>query len=148
MGFKKNLRHPFCSLFMIQESSYKIHCGRIHKIKIYGQHFWTFHNSIFTNSSKGVCRLRTYIYHVLALGSCHDVAYSSDVFWVGTIVMHRFLFIFLFPPLCKSCLSLRNTQVTTRKKWFFSNFSCTFLNPNIFSDLNSNCSDLSDMRNL
>ena len=31
----------------------------------------------------------------------------------------------------------------------FSNFSCMFLNPNIFfSNLNSNCSNLSDMRNL
>ena len=30
----------------------------------------------------------------------------------------------------------------------FSNFSCVFLNPNIFSDLNANCSNLLDMRNL
>ena len=30
----------------------------------------------------------------------------------------------------------------------FSNFSCLFLNPNIFSDLNANCSNLLDMRNL
>ena len=31
---------------------------------------------------------------------------------------------------------------------FFSNFSCMFLNPNSFSNLNSNCSNLVDMRNL
>ena len=31
---------------------------------------------------------------------------------------------------------------------FFSNFSCMFLNPNIFSNLNSNCSNLLDLRNL
>ena len=30
----------------------------------------------------------------------------------------------------------------------FSNFSCRFLNSNIFSNLNSNCSNLLDMRNL
>ena len=30
----------------------------------------------------------------------------------------------------------------------FSNFSCMFLNPNIFSNLNYDCSDLLDMRNL
>ena len=30
----------------------------------------------------------------------------------------------------------------------FSNFSCMFLNPNIFSNMNSNCSNLLDMRNL
>ena len=30
----------------------------------------------------------------------------------------------------------------------FSNFSCMFLNPNIFSNLDSNCSNLLDMRNL
>ena len=30
----------------------------------------------------------------------------------------------------------------------FSNFSCMFLNPNNFSNLNSNCSNLLDLRNL
>ena len=30
----------------------------------------------------------------------------------------------------------------------FSNFSCMFLNPNIFSDLNSNCYNSLDLRNL
>mgnify|MGYP007045256213 CR=1 FL=1 len=37
-----------------------------------------------------------------------------------------------------------------KQKWkkSFSNFSCMFLNPNIFSNLNSNCSNLSDLRNL
>ena len=34
------------------------------------------------------------------------------------------------------------------RKWHFSNFSCMFLNPNIFSNLNSNCANLSDIRNL
>ena len=57
-----------------------------------------------SKSNKRACsfiiylRVRTYIYHVLALGSCHDVAYSSDVFWVRTIVMHRFFIHFSFPP--------------------------------------------------
>ena len=30
----------------------------------------------------------------------------------------------------------------------FSNFSCMFLNPNIFSNLSSNCSNSLDLRNL
>ena len=30
---------------------------------------------------------------------------------------------------------------------YFSKFSCMFLNPNIFFNLNSNCSNLLDMRN-
>ena len=34
------------------------------------------------------------------------------------------------------------------KKLVFSNFSCMFLNPNIFSNLDYNCSNLLDLRNL
>ena len=33
-------------------------------------------------------------------------------------------------------------------KTFFSNFSCRFLNPNIFPNLNYNCSNILDLRNL
>ena len=33
------------------------------------------------------------------------------------------------------------------QKDFFSNFSCMFLNPNFFSNLNLNCSNSLDMRN-
>ena len=39
-------------------------------------------------------------------------------------------------------------QVETQLKAVFSNFSCMFVNPNIFSNLNLNCSNLLDMRNL
>ena len=39
----------------------------------------------------------------------------------------------------KSCSEILN---------LFLKFSCMFLNPNIFSYLNSNCSNLLDMRNL
>ena len=52
---------------------------------------------------------------------------------------------------------VRKNSKTTRlfnsilsKHWIniFSNFSCMFLNPNNFSNLNSNCSNLLDLRNL
>ena len=39
-------------------------------------------------------------------------------------------------------------QVENEENEVFSNFSCMFLNPNIFSNLNSNCSNLLDMINL
>ena len=52
-------------------------------------------------------------------------------------------------------IELRNTNhVITiyfspfRFEIIFSNFSCRFLNPNIFSNLNYNCSNLLDLRNL
>ena len=35
-----------------------------------------------------------------------------------------------------------------RGKKLFSNFSCMFVNPNFFPNLNSNCSNLLNMRNL
>ena len=34
------------------------------------------------------------------------------------------------------------------RRWVFSNFSCRFLNPNNFYNLNLNCSDILDLRNL
>ena len=37
---------------------------------------------------------------------------------------------------------------TWRLKITFSNFSCMFLNPNTFSNMNSNCSNVLDMKNL
>ena len=42
------------------------------------------------------------------------------------------------------------SHAITYEKWetLFSNFSCMFLNPNIFSNLDLHCSNLSDMRNL
>ena len=40
---------------------------------------------------------------------------------------------------------LRAKQIQNKT---FSTFSCMFLNPNIFSNLNSNCSNLYDVRNL
>ena len=41
-------------------------------------------------------------------------------------------------------LWLERNECTT----YVSNFSCMFLYPNNFSNLNSNCSNLLDMRNL
>ena len=39
-------------------------------------------------------------------------------------------------------------QTICRKSFLFSNFSCMFLNPNIFFQFEFNCSNLLDMRNL
>ena len=39
-------------------------------------------------------------------------------------------------------------NVLVIKKNFFSNFSCMFLNPKFFPNLNSDCSKLLDLRNL
>ena len=41
-----------------------------------------------------------------------------------------------------------NCNVVFLEKNIFSNFSCMFLNPNNFSNMNFNCSNLLDMRNL
>ena len=45
-------------------------------------------------------------------------------------------------------LSIVGTKTTMRPKYFSKLFLHAFLNPNIFSNLNSNCSNLLDMRNL
>ena len=68
-------------------------------------------------------------------------------------------FIFFFIALFKSCMltrlfeRFRSLKMCHNSGYFFSNFSCMFLNPNIFSNMNSNCSNLLDsilidMRNL
>ena len=63
-------------------------------------------------------------------------------------------FIFFFIALFKSCMltrlfeRFRSLKMCHNSGYFFSNFSCMFLNPNIFSNMNHNCSNLSDMRNL
>ena len=38
--------------------------------------------------------------------------------------------------------------IKSLNEWTFSNFSCRILNPNIFSILNHNCSNVLDLRNL
>ena len=38
--------------------------------------------------------------------------------------------------------------IKSLNEWTFSNFSCRFLNPNIFSIMNHNCSNVLDLRNL
>ena len=63
-------------------------------------------------------------------------------------------FIFFFIALFKSCIPtrlferFRSLKMCHNSGYFFSNFSCMFLNPNIFSNMNSNCSNLLDRRNL
>ena len=60
----------------------------------------------------------------------------------------------IFPNFCTnfSQLSSWKRKQTFHKFWnnkkFFSNISCMFLNPNNFSNMKSNCSDLLDMRKL
>ena len=45
-------------------------------------------------------------------------------------------------------ISIHNVNVRFQRSNIVSNFSCMFLNPNIFSNLNFDCSDLLDMRKL
>ena len=47
---------------------------------------------------------------------------------------------------CNSMIHFTENSIDNKK--YFSNFSCMFLNPNIFSNLNSNCSHFIDLRNL
>ena len=52
------------------------------------------------------------------------------------------------PPTLSVPNIIKKCQKYFSNQRFFSNFSCMFLNPNNFSNLNSNCSNLLDLRNL
>ena len=57
--------------------------------------------------------------------------------------------IFSFMSLSIGILFNWSFRTSISRSWIysFSNFSCMFLNPNILSNLNSNCSNSLDMRN-
>ena len=73
--------------------------------------------------------------------------YPCLVWWWSHFLQWKLNFSVCSPPF--PTFDLENNQIVLYSgKKLFSNFSCMFLNTNNFSNMNSNCSNLLDMRNL
>ena len=66
----------------------------------------------------------------------YKMTFMSTKLKAQELIIHSFIFFLI-------CIGVK-----IKLEKMFSNFSCMFLNPKFFSNLNSNCSNLLDMRNL
>ena len=86
---------------------------------------------------------------------CSDILFFSSTVHQNNITTHWWLFFSIKTVLSLVIRLIKSYFVRLNiftwkadENGFFPNFSCMFLNPNIFSNLNSNCSNFLYMRNL
>ena len=143
---KKNEKIP--SISDIKNWLWKYDFGTFCQTVIHRQNFYNFFSFEYVHSLPKVLLFRTH--HLW------NSTTELTLIYINTYLLTRFIksdgnYLSNFGLIKKECIEVKTQSWETEllpRQFIFSNFSCMFLNPNNFSNLNLNCSNLLNLRNL